>query len=158
MPDGSQQPPDPDAQRAADQMRHWKETHRDPNPGGGWFGQIGATVSELFAAAAAGQFAVNPDTGAAIIKQLTQVQDKVTEMRKDGVLAGYMGGQRLGGGYATNIAKFNQQVTDEGPGKALMQFHDEVEQLKAAISTSMANYTGSDSGNRRKIDTAGGEQ
>ncbi|TCO58052.1 hypothetical protein [Actinocrispum wychmicini] len=158
MPDGSQQPPvNPDAQRAAEQMRHWKEQHRDPNTGG-WLGNVVATVDELFAAAEAGQFAVSPDTGEAIIKQLTQVQDQVTEMRADGVMAGYMGAQRLGGGYATNIATFNQQVTEEGPSKALVQFAKELEQLKATISRSIANYGASDSANRRQIDTAGGDQ
>jgi hypothetical protein len=156
MPDGSQQPPDPDAQHAADQMRHWKETHRDPNTGGGWFGQIGATVDELFAAAEAGQFAVNPDTGAAIIKQLTQVQDQVRDMKMTGTTIN--ANQRLGGGYATNIAQFNQQVNHDGQATVLEKFGNELEQLKAAVQRSMANYGVTDAQSGRKIDSAGGDQ
>jgi hypothetical protein len=157
MPDGSQQPPvNPDAQHAEDKMRHWKEQHRDPNAGGGWLGNIAATVDELFAAAEAGQFAVNPDTGAAIIKQLTQVQDQVTEMRASGTFL--VGEQQLGGGYAKNIATFNQQVTKDGPGTMLTKFGQELEQLKSAIQRSMANYGATDSASGRRIDSAGGGQ
>ena len=157
MPDGSQQPPvDPDAQRAQQQMRDWKEKHRDPNAGGGWFGNVVASVDELFAAAEAGQFTVNPDTGAAIVKQLTQVQDQVNEMKAAGGFGALT--QRLGGGYATQIATFNQQVNRDGESVVLQKFADELEQLKAAVQRSVANYTGTDGASGRRIDSAGGGQ
>jgi hypothetical protein len=154
MPDGSQQPPDPAAQRAEEQMRDWKEQHREGDGGGGWLGNVIDTVDGMVAAAEAGAFAVSPDTGQAIIKQLTTVQDQVNEM----VMAGGQValGQRLGGGYATQIATFNRQVTDEGPGKMLAKFAEELEQLKTAVSRSMANYVGTDGGARRQVDQSGG--
>jgi hypothetical protein len=155
MPDGSQQPPvDPNAQRAQDQMRDWKEKHRDPNAGGGWFGNVFASVDELFAAAEAGQFAVSPDTGAAIVKQLTDVHDQVNQMKSTGTYG--VTSQRLGGGYATNIAQFNQQVNQDGQGTVLQKFMDELEQLKSAVQRSMANYGNTDSASGRRIDSAGG--
>lgn len=154
MPDGSQQPPDPDAERAEQQMRDWKEQHHEGDGGGGWLGNIGQTIGDMVAAAEAGAFAVSPDTGQAIIKQLTTVQDQVGEMLMAGGQVAL--GQQLGGGYATQIATFNRQVTDEGPGKMLAKFAEELEQLKTAISRSIANYVGTDSGARTQVDQSGG--
>jgi hypothetical protein len=156
MPDGSQQPPvDPAAERAQEQMRQWREQHRDPD-GGAWRTSIGATVGDFMAAANAGALAVSPDTGAAIIKQLTDVQDRVAEMRSSST--GATTGTRLGGGYAEQVSTFNQQVNEEGPQLLMAKFADELEQLKAAVAKSVQNYQGSDSAGRRNIDAAGGGQ
>jgi hypothetical protein len=153
MPDGSQQPVDPAAQRAQEQMRDWKEKqHQDD--GGGWWTNIGNTIGDMMAAAEAGAFAVSPDTGAAIIKQLTAVQDQVTELQRTGAFASF-GKLRLGGGYATDIAAFNEQVRDE-TGPLLQQFSEELELLKTAVGKSVAKYTGTDSGSQRSIDSSGG--
>jgi hypothetical protein len=152
MPDGSQQPVDPAAQRAQEQMRDWKEQQHQGD-GGGWWENVGNTIGDMMAAAEAGAFAVSPDTGAAIIKQLTAVQDQVTDMQMTGSLAAFS--QRLGGGYAKDIATFNKQVTDEGLGVLLTQFSAELDQLKAAVQKSIANYSASDSGNSRRVDQAG---
>ena len=153
MPDGSQQPPvDPAAERAQQQMRDWREQHRED--GGGLWATIGATVGDFVAAAETGAFAVSPDTGAAIIKQLNEVQDQVAEMKNTGFAGGVS--QRLGGGYATDIAQFNQQVNEDGPGKVLSNFAEELEQLKVAVSRSIANYGTTDGSNRRQVDSAGG--
>jgi hypothetical protein len=155
MPDGSQQPPvDPAAERAQQQMRDWREKHRED--GGGLWASIGATVGDFVAAAETGAFAVSPDTGAAIIKQLTDVQDRVGEIQRTGMMGATLGGQRLGGGYATDIATFNQQVMQEGPGTMLKQFAEELEQLKTAVSKSIGNYASTDGTARRQVDSAGG--
>lgn len=154
MPDGSQQPVDPAAQRAQEQMRAWKEQQHQGDTGGGWLGNIGNTVGDMLAAAEAGAFAVSPDTGAAIIKQLTAVQDQVTELQRTGAFASF-GKLRLGGGYATDIAAFNQQVRDE-TGPLLQQFAAELESLKTAVNKSVAKYTGTDSASQQSIDTSGG--
>jgi hypothetical protein len=151
MPDGSQ-PLDPDAQRAQEQMREWKEKHHQGDSGG-WLGNIGNTIGDMLAAAEAGAFAVSPDTGAAIIKQLTEVQDQVNEMQASGALMTM--GQQLGGGYAKDIATFNVQVTKDGPGAMLVQFAQELEQLKAAVQRSVANYAATDSGNSTNVNRAG---
>jgi hypothetical protein len=154
MPDGSQQPVDPAAQRAQEQMRDWKEQQHQGDPAGGWWDTIGNTIGDMMAAAEAGAFAVSPDTGAAIIKQLTAVQDQVTELQHTGAFASFTK-LRLGGGYATDIAAFNRQVTDE-TGPLLQQFAEELELLKTAVGKSVAKYTATDAGSQRGIDTSGG--
>ena len=52
MPDGSQQPVDPAAQRAQEQMRQWREQHRQGDGGGLW-GSLGRTIGDMVAARAA---------------------------------------------------------------------------------------------------------
>ncbi len=133
-------------------MRQWKQQHQDPNSGGGWFGNVISTVDGLVAAAEAGQFAVDPNTGAAIIKQLTDVQDSISDMRMASGRTGLT--SQLGGGYAEQVSTFNQQVNKEGPD-LLAKFGAEVEQLKSAVSKSIQNYHGSDTGNRQNISNAG---
>jgi hypothetical protein len=133
-------------------MRDWKEKHQDPTTSGGWFGNVISTVDGLLAAAEAGQFAVDPDTGAAIVKQLTDVQQSINQMRRSSASSGWT--SRLGGGYAEQVSTFNQRVNEEGPD-LLAKFTDEVEQLKSAVSKSVQNYHGSDSGNRQNISNAG---
>jgi hypothetical protein len=154
MPDGSQQPVDPAAQRAQEQMRQWKEQHHQGDGGGGFWGSIGSTIGDMMAAAEAGAFAVSPDTGAKIVEQLTAVQDQVTELQRTGAFASFTK-LRLGGGYATDIAAFNEQVRDE-TGPLMTQFAQELEALKTAVSKSVAKYTGTDSGSQRGIETSGG--
>ncbi|WP_173131556.1 hypothetical protein [Kibdelosporangium persicum] len=124
------------------------------NTGGGFFGGVVDTVKDMMAAAEAGAFAVSPDVGQAVIKQLTTIQDQVAVMRSSAGNVAF--GQRLGGGYAKDIATFNTQVTDEGPSKLLGTFSEELEQLKAAVSRSIANYSQTDSGNRHRVEGAGG--
>ncbi|MBP2321281.1 hypothetical protein JOF56_001666 [Kibdelosporangium banguiense] len=153
MPDGSQQPVDPAAQRAQEQMREWKEKQHQGD-GGGWWASIGNTIGDMMAAAEAGAFAVSPDTGAAIIKQLDAVKDQVSEMRRTGAFSS-IGNLRMGGGYAADIARFNQQVRDE-TGPLLQNFMQELDQLSEAVRKSVAHYKGSDSGSQQSIDTSGG--
>src|SRR5690349_12551206 len=138
MPDGDQQPApqSPEARHAAENMQRWKEQHNGgPLTGIVPFGGLISGVDSLMAAAEAGQFAVSPDTGARILQQLTNVQDQVTEMRSTasvGVL-----NQRLGGGYAANIAQYNQQVNADGGHTVLQNFSTELDKLKAAVQRSM---------------------
>jgi hypothetical protein len=154
MPDGSQpQPEDPAAQRAREQMREWKEKHQDPHAGG-WLGNVISTVDGVLAAAEAGQFAVDPHTGAAIISRLTQIQDRVAEMRMTGSMA-QLNGLRLGGGYATDVAAYSQQVTSDGVKDTLLNFTEELEKLKTAVSKSTGAYIGSDQEGKRQVDSSG---
>jgi hypothetical protein len=134
-------------------MREWKEKQHEGD-GGGWWSTIGNTIGDMMAAAEAGAFAVSPDTGAAIIKQLDAVKDEVEQMQSVGAFGSFS--QRLGGGYARQIATFNQQVTEEGLGKMLAQFSAELDQLKTAVQKSIANYGTADTGNSRRVDQAGG--
>ncbi|ONI78795.1 hypothetical protein ALI144C_28890 [Actinosynnema sp. ALI-1.44] len=152
MPDGSQQPVDPRSQRASEKMDDWNAQH--PDGGGGWLGGIFSTVNDMMAAANAGAFAVSPDVANEVVKQLTKIQDQVAEMRMSGFLGNQQ--QRLGGGYATDIAAFNGEVNREGPARMLDQFTEQLVQLKEAVTKSIANYSRSDSGNRQRVDGAGG--
>ncbi|MEV4311025.1 hypothetical protein [Actinocrispum sp. NPDC049592] len=156
MPDGApqQQPLDPAAQRAQEQMRQWKQQHQDPNSGGGWFGNVISTVDGLVAAAEAGQLAVNPDTAQAILKQLSEVQNRIADMQLVGTFAGTSNLQ-LGGGYATDIAAFNTQVTKDEIATNLKKFAQELEQLKTAVSKSLGRYTATDGANSQQINSAG---
>nr|WP_157528631.1 hypothetical protein [Kibdelosporangium sp. MJ126-NF4]CTQ94549.1 hypothetical protein [Kibdelosporangium sp. MJ126-NF4] len=152
MPEGSQQPVDPRSQHASEKMDDWNAQH--PDGSGGWLGGIFNTVNDMMAAANAGAFAISPDVAQEVVKQLTKIQDQVADMKMSGLLGGT--DQRLGGGYATDVAAFNKQVNAEGPGKLLDQFTEQLAQLKEAVSKSIANYSRSDSGNRQRVDGAGG--
>ncbi|GAB3869699.1 hypothetical protein ACFQ1S_23525 [Kibdelosporangium lantanae] len=157
MPDGDQQPApqSPEARQAADNMQRWKQQHSDPLTSVLPFGGLISGVDSLMAAAEAGQFAVSPDTGARILQQLTNVQDQVTDMKSAGALGNV--NQRLGGGYATNVAQYNQQVNNEGGHTVLGKFSDELEKLKAAVQRSMGNYGATDTRSGQNINSAGGE-
>jgi hypothetical protein len=156
MPDGAQPPVNPDAQQAAENMQRWKQQHNDPMATVTPFGGLISGVDSLMAAAEAGQFAVSPDTGIRILQQLTNVQDQVTDMKSAGALGNV--NQRLGGGYATNVAQYNQQVNNEGGHTVLAKFSDELEKLKTAVQRSMGNYGATDTQSGKNINSAGGEQ
>jgi hypothetical protein len=154
MPDGSQQPVDPDAQRAGEQMRDWREQQRQGDGGGGFWDTIGNSIGDMMAAAEAGAFAVSPDTGAAIIKQLSDVQAQVSDMLATGGFGAMS--QQLGGGYAKDIATFNRQVTEDGIAQTLAQFSVELDQLKQAVQTSIAHYGATDSAASQSVNQSGG--
>jgi hypothetical protein len=155
MPDGDQPPVNPDQQHAAENMQRWKQQHSDPMTSLLPFGGLISGVDSLMAAAEAGQFAVSPDTGARILQQLTNVQDQVMEMRNTGAFGGF--GQQLGGGYASKIAQYNQQVNADGGHTVLQNFGTELEKLKAAVQRSMGNYGATDTQSGQNINSAGGE-
>ncbi|MFC0116242.1 hypothetical protein [Kibdelosporangium aridum] len=152
MPDGTPKP-DPNDPAYQDAYQRALEEGRKDNTGGGLFG-IFETIADMATAAEAGAFAVRPDVAQEVVKQLTKIQDQVATMQT-GLVGGVLD-QRLGGGYATQIATFNSQVTGEGPGKLLKTFSEELEQLKSAVSRSIANYGQTDSGASRRVDRAGG--
>jgi len=153
MPDGSQQPLDPAAQRAQEQMRQWKERQHQGDAGGTWWETIGTTIGDMMAAAEAGAFAVSPDTGAKIMQQLTAVQDQGREMQVVGGFSTLR--QELGGGYAKDIATFNREVTGEGIGQMLVQFSAELEALKSAVQKSIAHYGATDTAAGQNVNRSG---
>jgi len=156
MPDGDQPPVNPDQQHAAENMQRWKQQHSDPMTSVLPFGGLISGVDSLMAAAEAGQFAVSPDTGARILQQLTNVQDQVMEMRASNFTN--ILGLQLGGGYATNVAQYNQQVNADGGQTVLVKFADELVKLKAAVERSMGNYGATDAQSGQTINKAGGDQ
>lgn len=159
MPDGTP-PPTPEQQQAQEKMRQWMEaqnqTPATPGPFGGLV-EIGATVQSLVAAAGAGQISIAPDVGDAILKQLTSVQDSADKMGREVFQVARRA--PLGGGYAEEISKFNEQLAVGGPNSAqevLTKFSQEIEVLKQAVTASMANYGRTDTGNAGTIGSAGG--
>ncbi|MCE7009160.1 hypothetical protein LWC34_41055 [Kibdelosporangium philippinense] len=150
MADGTPQPDpnNPDYKKAYDDA--YKIGTQDNK--GGLFG-IFETIADMAMAAEAGAFAVRPDVAQEVVKQLSRIQDQVIEIRSFSSTFGLR--PELGGGYATQVATFNTQVTNEGPGKLLDNFAQEIEQLKAAVTKSIANYASSDGDNRQRVNRAG---
>lgn len=153
-------PPTPAQQQAQEKMRQWMEQHHPgmpiPGPFGG-FAELGLTIQNLVAAAGAGQFAISPDIGDAINKQLTEVQDQVIDMRQAVLQAA--ADPRFGGGYAEQVSKFVQSVAAGEAGSAeevLTRYAHELGQLKDAVAKSVANYHGMDASSVNKMTAAGG--
>ncbi|SDH90703.1 hypothetical protein SAMN05192558_103371 [Actinokineospora alba] len=159
MPEGTP-PLTPAQQQAQEKMRQWMEAQNQTPAGSGPLGgifQIGATVQSLVAAAGAGQISIAPDVGDAIIKQLAAVQDSADVMSRDARRVALRA--PLGGGYAEEISRFNEQLASGGGNSAqevLTKFIKEIDALKQAVTASMANYGRTDSGNAGTIRSAGG--
>jgi hypothetical protein len=119
-------------------------------------GKAGSVMDTVYGAATSGALKVDPHTGDATLKFLSQVQDVVEAMRRrtDDV------GSRtpLGGGFGERVGAFNQELAAGGPDSAqdqLARFSRELEQLKDAVTRSMESYLGTESGNARTITGAG---
>jgi hypothetical protein len=126
-----------------------------PEVGGA--GQDLGTVQSLYVAADAGQIAVAPHTGEAVIRQLTKVQDEVAKMRRDVMQAAV--DPKFGGGYAEQVSRFVQGVAAGQAGSAeevLDKYWNELEQLKSAVAKSIGTYQATDAGSAHGITSAGG--
>jgi arginyl-tRNA synthetase len=141
--------PDDAQQQAEDKTRKWMEQHQPASTTPGVFGdpgaQIGDWITNMIAAANAGQFAVSPDLGPRINKQLTDVQHQVAHMRHVAQEAAV--DPQFGGGYAARISQFVQQLAVEGEDsaeKTLTKFMDQLDKLKVAIDSSIKNYRDTD--------------
>jgi hypothetical protein len=160
MSDGASQGPaiPPEQQRAQEEMAKWLAEHRPIIPIAGPFGfaTLAATVQNLVAAAGAGQFAVNPNIGKAVIDHLTKVQDVVDTMATNAQRAA--ADPRFGGGYAEEVGRFVKGVAAGEAGSAeemLTKFWDEIQQMKVAVGKTMGLYVSTDDAGRKDIDTAG---
>jgi hypothetical protein len=100
---------------------------------------------------------VDPATGDATIRALTDVEDSIELYRRRVNSAG-LSGTRLGGGYAEEIDRFNGDWTMGGPGSAmdvLNAYGTELRRLKEAVRKCMATYEHADADGAAKVTEAG---
>lgn len=118
-----------------------------------------ASMSEVLAAAQAGQVQVDPAAGEAAIAALDRVKELVEEMqRKVHRLDVPM---PLGGGYAEEISLFNQRLAVGGPNSAeeVITAHlQELEACKEVVRLSMAAYQEADTEAARLVEDAGADR
>lgn len=120
--------------------------------GTGVGGVIGSSLNDVIAAANSGSLRVDPATGDATIRAITDIQAELNE-----VVRRMSRGSRqtkLGGGYAQQIDSFNQEWTVSGDGSAagaLEQFRRELLRLEDAVRKCMATYEASDAAGVRYI-------
>ncbi|HEV2779169.1 MAG TPA: hypothetical protein VGX25_07160 [Actinophytocola sp.] len=153
MPD-----PTPEQLEAETEMQEWLEQHEQVTKDPLGFGQIGDTVQNLIAAAGAGQFAVAPDIGDAIIKNLTDVQQQAVAIRQRAQRAATH--PQLGGGYAELVSRYVQGIAEGQAGSAeevMVAFGQQVQQLKDAVATSMESYSATDASSAGNLTNAGGQ-
>jgi hypothetical protein len=155
MPDGTPLTPE---QQAQAKMAEWMATHSTTTDTPGPFGGLFDIAKDLMAAVGAGQLAIAPDTGAAINKQLTAVQDIAEEIMRG--THQLVDEAPFGGGFAEEISRFNQQLAAGSTNSAkdvMNQFSQELEVLKQAVTASAANYSHTDDGGADNLNTAGGD-
>lgn len=120
-------------------------------------GRAGSSLDDIVTAANNGTLRVDPATGDATIRALTDVQDEISGyLRKSSGDA--FGGTRLGGGYAEEIDQFIQDWTISGQGSAvevMTAYVTELDKLKEAVRKCIATYQNSDAAGARLINEAG---
>jgi hypothetical protein len=127
------------------------------NPASTTVGGIGSSLSDLEAAANSGALRVDPDTGDATIRALTEVEHSV-ELYWRRLANTMASGTRLGGGYAQQIDQFNHEWTASGPDSAMQimsKYVAELRRLKEAVRKSMATYQHTDAENAQRVTDAG---
>lgn len=120
-------------------------------------GMAGSGLSEIVHAAHSGLLRVDPATGDATIRALTDVQEEVGRYLRNLTSQGRTG-TRLGGGYAEQIDEFNKGWSTSGPGSAfdvLSEYVGELERLKEAVRASMVTYQNTDAESAARVNAAG---
>lgn len=119
---------------------------------GAAMGRAGSSLDDIVTAANNGTLRVDPATGDATIRALTDIQREIDQA----VLRTSRGSRssRLGGGYAEEIDRFNREWTESGEGSAdgaLRQFQQELLRLEEAVRKSMATYEAADAAGVRHL-------
>lgn len=127
------------------------------NPASTTVGSIGSALSDIEAAANSGALRVDPATGDATIRALAEIEDSIEVYRRRLHRTG-TSGSRLGGGYAEEIDRFNNEWTDGGPNSAMdvmTRYVSELRRLKEAVRKSMVTYENSDARGAKLVTDAG---
>jgi hypothetical protein len=127
-----------------------------PEPGAA-MGSAGSSLTDIITAANNGTLRVDPATGDATIRALTDIEDSIELYRRRLDNAG-LSGTRLGGGYAKEIDRFNGDWTMSGPSSAMdvmIQYVAELKRLKEAVRKCMATYEHADAEGAAKVTEAG---
>jgi hypothetical protein len=116
-------------------------------------GKAGSALESVFyGVVASGSLKVDPHTGEATLKFLSQVQDVVDTMRRR---TGDVGIRTpLGGGFGEQVGAFNQGLAG-GAEDVLEAFSRELDLLKDTVRRSMESYVATDGANARTITGAG---
>jgi hypothetical protein len=120
-------------------------------------GSAGSSLTDIITAANNGTLRVDPATGDATIRALTDVQDEISRYRRKAVGDSFAG-TRLGGGYAKEIDQFIQDWTISGQGSAvevMVAYVEELDKVKEAVRKCIATYQNTDAGGAALINEAG---
>lgn len=119
--------------------------------------KAGASLETVYGAATSGALKVDPQTGDATLKFLSDVEDLTAAMSRN---IGRVGVRTpLGGGFGDEVGTFNQQLATAGSNSAqehLTRFSEEIKRLKEAVALSMRSYQELDRANSHTLTSAGG--
>jgi hypothetical protein len=114
--------------------------------------KAGASLDTIYGAATSGALKVDPQTGEATLKFLSDIEDLTAKMSRQ---LGRVGVPTpLGGGFGTEVGAFNQSLATAGPDSAqelLAKFTEELKRLKHAVALSMKSYQDMDSANAHTL-------
>jgi hypothetical protein len=121
--------------------------------------KAGASLSldTIYGAATSGALKVDPQTGDATLKFLSDIQDLVDKMQADvGKIATRT---PLGGGFGEEVGRFNQRLATGDSNSAqevLTKFAEELTRLREAVTMSMASYRSMDNVGAHTLSGAAG--
>ncbi len=114
--------------------------------------KAGASLDTVYGAAASGALKVDPQTGEATLKFLSDIEDLTAKMSRQ---LGRVGvATPLGGGFGEEVGAFNQGLATAGPDSAqelLAKFTGELKRLKQAVALSMKSYQDMDGANAHAL-------
>jgi len=120
-------------------------------------GKAGAFLDTVYGAATSGSLQVDPQTGNATLKFLSEIEaltDKLGQSLRDVSVP-----TPLGGGFGEEIGAFNRQLAAGGPNSAvdlLAKFSEELRLLKETVAMSIRSYQAMDAANASTLSGSGG--
>jgi hypothetical protein len=119
--------------------------------------KAGASLDTIYGAATSGALRVDPQTGDATLKFLSEVQELADKMGRQ--INQVAVRTPLGGGFGEEVGAFNQQLASSGPNSAqdvLAKFSDELKSLSEAVAMSIKSYQAMDGANAHNLTGAAG--
>lgn len=114
--------------------------------------KAGAFLDTIYGAATSGALQVDPHTGEATLKFLSEVEELTAKMSRQLDRVGVA--SPLGGGFGEEVGEFNQQLATTGSNSAqeqLARFTEELGRLKEAVTLSMQSYQAMDNANAHAL-------
>jgi hypothetical protein len=114
--------------------------------------KAGAFLDTIYGAATSGALKVDPQTGDATLKFLSEVEELTAKMSRQLDRVGVP--TPLGGGFGAEVGAFNQELATTGSNSAqeqLARFTAELGRLKEAVTLSMRSYQAMDSANAHTL-------
>ena len=114
--------------------------------------KAGAFLDTVYGAATSGALQVDPQTGDATLKFLSDVEELTVKMSRQ---LGKVGVPTpLGGGFGEEVGAFNERLATAGSNSAqelLAKFTEELGRLKEAVTLSMQSYQDMDGANANAL-------